>query len=214
MPLFLAQVRGCDGLQIGETMFVAGAGHVPVPRHRRPARAPGIDLRVMLAAWAGDVPAAVSGRWRISPSTSAFWELFGPQALRGAAMMFIMLPVNQVALGRLPALRVEDASGLYNLMRNLGGAVGLAAITPSPRAAAGAARSGDLDEQVTWAQARRCGSFSAGDPDAGADHGQKRAERIWRLCGKSPGWSRQQALSLASRVLLLMSPALLRLPCR
>ena len=43
-------------------------------------------------------------------------------------MMLIMLPVNQIALGRLPPAAVKNASGLYNLMRNLGGAVGLAMI--------------------------------------------------------------------------------------
>ena len=43
-------------------------------------------------------------------------------------MMFVMLPVNQLALGTLPPAAVKNASGLYNLMRNLGGAVGLALI--------------------------------------------------------------------------------------
>jgi DHA2 family multidrug resistance protein len=39
-----------------------------------------------------------------------------------------MLPVNQIALGTLPMEMLKNASGLYNLMRNLGGAVGLAGI--------------------------------------------------------------------------------------
>jgi len=41
-------------------------------------------------------------------------------------MMFIFLPINALALGTLPAEEVKNASGLYNLMRNLGGAIGLA----------------------------------------------------------------------------------------
>ena len=36
-------------------------------------------------------------------SQSAFWELFGPQALRGFSMMFVMLPANQLALGTAAA---------------------------------------------------------------------------------------------------------------
>jgi DHA2 family multidrug resistance protein len=41
-------------------------------------------------------------------------------------MMFCFLPVNSLALGTLPPEEVKNASGLYNLMRNLGGAIGLA----------------------------------------------------------------------------------------
>ena len=42
--------------------------------------------------------------------------------------MLAMVPINNVALGTLPPERVKNASGLFNLMRNLGGAVGLAGI--------------------------------------------------------------------------------------
>jgi DHA2 family multidrug resistance protein len=48
--------------------------------------------------------------------------------VRGAAIMFCLLPPTRMALGRLPAAMVADGSGLFNLMRNLGGAVGLALI--------------------------------------------------------------------------------------
>jgi MFS transporter, DHA2 family, multidrug resistance protein len=42
--------------------------------------------------------------------------------------MFCLLPPTPLALGHLDASRVPDASGLFNLMRNLGGAIGLAMI--------------------------------------------------------------------------------------
>jgi len=42
--------------------------------------------------------------------------------------MLCFIPINQLALGMLPAHEVQNASGLYNLMRNLGGAIGLAVI--------------------------------------------------------------------------------------
>ncbi len=51
--------------------------------------------------------------------------MFLPQALRGISMMFIFLPINALALGTLPAHEVQNASGLFNLMRNLGSAIGL-----------------------------------------------------------------------------------------
>src|SRR3978361_2383567 len=43
--------------------------------------------------------------------------------------MFAMVPTNTIALGTLPPDRIKNASGLFNLTRNLGGAVGLAVIT-------------------------------------------------------------------------------------
>ena len=54
--------------------------------------------------------------------------MFWPQILRGAAIMFCLLPPTRLALGQLSAADVPDASGLFNLMRNLGGAIGLALI--------------------------------------------------------------------------------------
>ena len=55
-------------------------------------------------------------------------EMFWPQALRGVAIMFCLLPPTQLALGALTAAQVPDASGLFNLMRNLGGTIGIAVI--------------------------------------------------------------------------------------
>lgn len=43
--------------------------------------------------------------------------------------MFCFIPTNNIALGNMPKERVGNASGLYNLTRNLGGAVGLAVIS-------------------------------------------------------------------------------------
>jgi DHA2 family multidrug resistance protein len=62
-----------------------------------------------------------------TPETD-FNAMFWPQVIRGLAIMFCLLPPTRLALGHFPASRVPDASGLFNLMRNLGGAIGLAMI--------------------------------------------------------------------------------------
>jgi MFS transporter, DHA2 family, multidrug resistance protein len=62
-----------------------------------------------------------------TPQTD-FHDMLLPQVVRGFASMFCLLPPTRLALGHLPMDRVPDASGLFNLMRNLGGAVGLALI--------------------------------------------------------------------------------------
>ena len=54
--------------------------------------------------------------------------MFWPQIVRGVAIMFCLLPPTRIALGALPEAEVADASGLFNLMRNLGGAIGIALI--------------------------------------------------------------------------------------
>ena len=51
-----------------------------------------------------------------------------PQILRGFSLMLCMVPINNLALGTMTPDRVKNASGLFNLTRNLGGAFGLALI--------------------------------------------------------------------------------------
>jgi len=54
--------------------------------------------------------------------------LLVPQMFRGFSLMLCMVPINNLALGTMPPQKMKNASGLFNLTRNLGGAVGLALI--------------------------------------------------------------------------------------
>jgi DHA2 family multidrug resistance protein len=149
VPVFLGRVRGYNSMQIGETMFVTGiAMFIAAPIAGQIAGR--VDLRRMLAV--GLLMFGTS-LWWLGHLTnqSAFWEMLLPQALRGFSMMFIMLPTNQLALGTLPPMQLKNASGLYNLMRNLGGAVGLALINTIATARLDVHRL-HLNEQVTWAR--------------------------------------------------------------
>jgi len=69
--------------------------------------------------------------------------------LRGVSLMMSMVPINNLALGTLPPERLKNASGLYNLTRNLGGAVGLALIN-TVLANRGALHYERLAETVNW----------------------------------------------------------------
>jgi len=149
IPLFLGRVRGYDSLQIGEVMFITGLMmFISAPIAGRMARS--VDLRVMLAM--GLVTYGISV-WLTAhlTATSSFAELAFPLGLRGFCMMFIMMPVNQFALGTLPPARMKNASGLYNLMRNMGGAVGLAGINTVVTDRSYLHRV-HLGEQVNWAR--------------------------------------------------------------
>jgi len=59
---------------------------------------------------------------------TGFWQLFVPQVVRGIGLMFFYMSANMIALGTLPQDKMKNAAGLYNLMRDLGGAIGLASI--------------------------------------------------------------------------------------
>ena len=64
----------------------------------------------------------------VQTKTTDFDEMFWPQLVRGTAIMFCIVPPTQLALGHLAKAAINDASGLFNLMRNLGGAIGIALI--------------------------------------------------------------------------------------
>ena len=125
-PVYLARVRGYSPLQIGETMFVTGLSmFLMAPVAGKLMRV--LDPRAMLGlGFAG----FAAGTWLVTGLTKdwGFWELLLPQILRGVSLMLCMVTVNNIALGTLPPDRLKNASGLFNLTRNLGGAVGLALI--------------------------------------------------------------------------------------
>jgi len=125
-PRYLAEIRGYNPLMIGETMFVSGlAMFLAAPIVGRMTTK--VDPRYMIGA--GLLIFALS-TWQMTWITSQydFYELVWPQIFRGIGIMLAMIPVNNIALGTLPPERMKNASGLFNLTRNLGGAVGLALI--------------------------------------------------------------------------------------
>jgi DHA2 family multidrug resistance protein len=66
--------------------------------------------------------------WAFSYITSDWsdGELLVPQILRGFPQVFAVAPAVTLGLGSLSPERLKYASGLFNMMRNLGGAVGIA----------------------------------------------------------------------------------------
>ncbi|WP_330999035.1 DHA2 family efflux MFS transporter permease subunit [Mangrovicoccus algicola] len=157
-PRYLGQVRGYDSLMIGEAVFVSGAAMfltAPVAG----VLSSRLDPRIMMGA--GFLGFAASS-WQLTGLTAEwdFNELLVPQILRGVSLMLCMVPINNLALGTLPPARLKSASGLFNLTRNLGGAVGLAVINTvlSHRQTFHGAR---LAEHVGWANPQALQTLSA-----------------------------------------------------
>jgi MFS transporter, DHA2 family, multidrug resistance protein len=124
VPLFLAQVRGFSSWQIGETVVVTGLAQMAMsPFAAYIAR--NLDLRIMLAFGMGLFAVAMYLTAGLT-NQAGFADLLVPQVLRGVALMCCYLPANLIALGTLPQDKLKNAAGLYNLTRDLGGAIGLA----------------------------------------------------------------------------------------
>src|ERR1700733_2886137 len=146
-PRYLAEVRGYGPLMIGQTMFVSGAAmFLTAPIVGRLMLK--VDMRYIVVV--GLIIFGL-GTWQMTWITRDydFYELLLPQILRGIGMMFAMVPTNTIALGTLAPERVKNASGLFNLTRNLGGALGLAVINEvlNDRTDLHISR---LQDRVTW----------------------------------------------------------------
>jgi len=123
-PVFLGRVRGFSALQIGLAVFSTGLFQISaIPIYTVLARR--VDLRWLMVF--GFICFTLS-MWTFAPITHVWgWkELMLPQALRGFGQQFALAPVITLALGSLAPQRLKLASGLFNLMRNLGGAIGIA----------------------------------------------------------------------------------------
>lgn len=123
-PLFLGTVRGFNALEIGLAVFSTGLFQVlSIPLYAWLANR--IDLRWLLMAGLLGFAASMYSFIPITHEWGAS-ELLLPQAFRGISQQFAVAPTVTLTLGSLPPARLKLASGLFNLMRNLGGAIGIA----------------------------------------------------------------------------------------
>ena len=123
-PLFLGYVRGFSAWQTGTAIFSTGvASMVGVPVYIVLARK--FDTRYLMMFGLATFGLSM---WSFSFITHDWGaaQLFLPQVLRGFPQVFAVAPSVNLGLGSLPPERLKYASGLFNMMRNLGGAVGIA----------------------------------------------------------------------------------------
>jgi DHA2 family multidrug resistance protein len=123
-PLFLGRVRGFSALDIGLAVFSTGVFQImSIPFYSMLANR--VDLRWLMMFGLGCFGVSM---WFFAPITHDWGaaQLMLPQALRGIGQQFAVAPTVTLTLGNLPPQRLKLASGLFNLMRNLGGAIGIA----------------------------------------------------------------------------------------
>ncbi|WP_439813821.1 DHA2 family efflux MFS transporter permease subunit [Zavarzinia sp. CC-PAN008] len=127
VPLYAARVLDYNSYQIGTLMAVTGAFQMlSVPFAMIATRF--IDVRLIMGVGLG-LSAYAAWLQAGMTSQSGWGDLVVPQAARGFGFMLLGFTSNQIALGMLPPQDLKGGSGLFSLMRNLGGAIGLAVIS-------------------------------------------------------------------------------------
>jgi MFS transporter, DHA2 family, multidrug resistance protein len=58
---------------------------------------------------------------------AGYWDIFWPQLIQGIGMSLLFVPLTTVSMDPIPRERMGNATSLFNLMRNIGGSVGIAA---------------------------------------------------------------------------------------
>jgi MFS transporter, DHA2 family, multidrug resistance protein len=57
---------------------------------------------------------------------AGYWDIFWPQFLQGIGLSMLFVPLTTISMDPVPKERMGNATSLFNLMRNLGGSVGIA----------------------------------------------------------------------------------------
>ena len=84
-----------------------------------------VDARKLLAI--GLTVGGVTLIWLGQLNLNAgYWDIFWPQFLQGAGMALLFVPMTTVAMATIPREKMGYATSLFNLMRNIGGSVGIA----------------------------------------------------------------------------------------
>jgi DHA2 family multidrug resistance protein len=126
LPVYLGQIQGYNALQIGEVLMWMGVPQllvlplVPLLMQR-------VDNRLLIAF--GFIMFAISSFMNafMSPDTAGD-QLRWAMLVRALGQPFIFPPLSAAASAGLPPAKIPNSSSLFNMMRNLGGSVGIAVL--------------------------------------------------------------------------------------
>ena len=126
IPVYLGQIQGYNALQIGEVLMWMGVPQllvlplVPIFMQR-------VDHRLLIAF--GFIMFAISSFMNafMSPDTAGD-QLRWSMLVRALGQPFIFPPLSAAASAGLPPAKIPNSSSLFNMMRNLGGSIGIAVL--------------------------------------------------------------------------------------
>jgi DHA2 family multidrug resistance protein len=124
LPIMLQTLLGYPALQAGIAMAPRGIGSLigmPVIG----ILVGKIDARKLIAF--GLIGGALTLIWLGELNLNAgYWDIFWPQFFQGLALSALFVPLTTVSMDPIPRERMGNATSLFNLMRNLGGSIGIA----------------------------------------------------------------------------------------
>jgi len=124
LPIMLQTLLGYPSLQAGIAMAPRGLGSfIGMPLVG--AMIGKIDPRKMVAF--GLVAGAFTLFWLARLNLQAgYWDIFWPQFFQGLGLSALFVPLTTISMDPIPRERMGNATSLFNLMRNLGGSIGIA----------------------------------------------------------------------------------------
>ncbi|HXM38400.1 MAG TPA: DHA2 family efflux MFS transporter permease subunit [Gemmatimonadales bacterium] len=124
LPVYLQNVRGFTANQTG-LVILPGALASAVTMGLMGRLQGKFDGRLSIAAGIGVFALSM---WKHAHFTteSGMSDFFWPLIFRGMGLGLIFVPLTNLALGDLPMSKIPNGTGLFNLMRQLGGSVGIA----------------------------------------------------------------------------------------
>ena len=124
LPIMLQTLFGFSSYQAGMAMMPRGVGSLlmmPTVGYLTGH----VDARKLLIAglaigggtllWLGQIDL-----------NAGYWEIFWPQFIQGAGLALLFVPLTTVSMATIAQERMGYATSMFNLMRNIGGSVGIA----------------------------------------------------------------------------------------
>jgi len=127
LPIFLQTLLGYPALQAGFAMAPRGLGSfIAMPLVG--AIIARFDPRKLLAL--GVIVASFT-LWELSRLNlnAGYWDVFWPQFIQGISLGFLFVPLTTTTMDPIPREEMGNATSIFNLMRNLGGSMGIASVT-------------------------------------------------------------------------------------
>jgi len=124
LPIMLQTLLGYPSLQAGIAMAPRGMGSL-IGMPMVGFIVGKVDARKLVAM--GLVAGAGTLIWLGQLNLEAgYWDIFWPQFVQGLGLSAIFVPLTTISMDPIPRERMGNATSLFNLMRNLGGSVGIA----------------------------------------------------------------------------------------
>ena len=124
LPIMLQTLLGYPSLQAGIAMAPRGVGAffmMPITGLMTGR----FDARKLLSV--GLVIGGITLIWLSWLNLQAgYWDIFWPQLIQGVGMSLLFVPLTTVSMDPIPRERMGNATSLFNLMRNIGGSIGIA----------------------------------------------------------------------------------------